>query len=166
LTTPTAAHAPIAQATTAQPAEVTPAHRVATPPQTVAPDASAAAGQRAAAAGATSGAPSGSVENSASHSAPAALSLPRSDALGLNNPAPVYPRLSRRLNEQGQVVIRVWVSTQGLPEHAEVKSSSGFDRLDQEALRTVQRWRFVPGQRGGAVEAMWFNVPVHFVLNQ
>lgn len=93
-----------------------------------------------------------------------ALSLPSSEAHGLNNPKPAYPRLSRRLNEQGQVMVRVFVAADGSPQQGEIKTSSGFDRLDQEALRTVMRWRFVPGQRFGTPEAMWFNVPVNFVL--
>ena len=94
----------------------------------------------------------------------AALTLPSSEAHGLSNPKPAYPRQSRRLNEQGQVVIRVFVAADGSPQQGEIKSSSGFDRLDQEALRTVMRWRFAPGQRFGVPEAMWFNVPVNFVL--
>ena len=93
-----------------------------------------------------------------------AFSLPSSEAHGLNNPKPAYPRLSRRLNEQGQVMIRVFVANDGSPQQGEVKTSSGYDRLDQEALRTVMRWRFVPGQRFGTPEAMWFIVPVNFVL--
>ena len=93
-----------------------------------------------------------------------AFSLPSSEAHGLNNPKPAYPRVSRRLNEQGQVVIRVFVTTDGAAQQGEVKTSSGYDRLDQEALRTVLHWRFVPGQRLGTPEAMWFNVPVNFVL--
>mgnify|MGYP000034045319 CR=1 FL=1 len=93
-----------------------------------------------------------------------ALSLPRSEAHGLSNPKPTYPRMSRRLNEQGQVVIRVFVAADGSPQQGEVKTSSGYERLDQEALRTVLRWRFVPGQRLGVAEAMWFNVPINFVL--
>lgn len=93
-----------------------------------------------------------------------AFSLPSSEAHGLNNPKPTYPRASRRLNEKGQVMVRVFVATDGSPQQGEIKTSSGFDRLDQEALRTVMRWRFVPGQRFGTPEAMWFNVPVNFVL--
>jgi protein TonB len=93
-----------------------------------------------------------------------ASSLPNAQAPGLNNPAPSYPKLSRRLNEQGQVVIRVYVGADGSAQQGEIKTSSGYDRLDQEALRTVLRWRFVPGQRLGTPEAMWFNVPVNFVL--
>ena len=93
-----------------------------------------------------------------------AFTLPSSEAHGLNNPKPAYPKQSRRLNEQGQVLIRVFVAADGSPQQGEIKTSSGFDHLDQEALRTVMRWRFAPGQRFGTPEAMWFNVPVNFVL--
>lgn len=95
---------------------------------------------------------------------PPALSLPNAEAQGLNNPKPLYPKLSRRLNEQGQVVVRVYVGADGKAQQGEIKTSSGYDRLDQEALRTVLRWHYVPGQRLGVSEAMWFNVPVNFVL--
>jgi protein TonB len=92
------------------------------------------------------------------------LTLPSSHAPGLNNPQPNYPSLSRRLHEQGLVIIRVWVTPQGQAQRGEISTSSGFDRLDQEALQTVLRWRFTPGKRLGKPDAMWFNVPVHFVL--
>jgi protein TonB len=45
-----------------------------------------------------------------------------------------------------------------------VAESSGYDRLDQAAVSTVLKWRYVPGKRGGVPEAMWFNVPINFVL--
>jgi protein TonB len=89
---------------------------------------------------------------------------PSADADYLKNPPPGYPRISRRMGEQGTVIVRVFISTQGLPEKAEVRTSSGFARLDQAALEAVQRWRFVPGRRNGTPEAMWFNIPVRFVL--
>jgi protein TonB len=89
---------------------------------------------------------------------------PSADADYLKNPPPAYPRASRRLGEQGTVIVRVFISSQGLPEKAEVRTSSGFARLDQAALEAVQRWRFVPGRRSGTPEAMWFNIPVRFVL--
>ena len=63
---------------------------------------------------------------------------PSADADYLKNPPPAYPRASRRLGEQGTVIVRVFISTQGLPEKAEVRTSSGFVRLDQAALEAVQ----------------------------
>jgi protein TonB len=89
---------------------------------------------------------------------------PSADADYLKNPPPGYPRISRRNGEQGTVIVRVFISTQGTPEKAEVRTSSGFARLDQAALEAVQRWRFVPGRRNGTPEAMWFNIPVRFIL--
>ena len=95
---------------------------------------------------------------------PPAIQLPSSDASYLQNPKPPYPALSRRLNEQGKTTVRVMIGADGLPQRAEVAKSSGFDRLDQAALATVMRWRYVPGKRGGVAEAMWFNVPINWVL--
>jgi protein TonB len=92
------------------------------------------------------------------------LVLPSSDADYLQNPKPPYPALSKRLGEQGKVVVRVLIGTDGIAQKTEIKQSSGFDRLDQAALTTVLRWRYVPGKRAGVPEAMWFNVPISFVL--
>lgn len=96
--------------------------------------------------------------------APARVELPSSDADYLNNPRPAYPALSRRLGEQGNVVVRVYITADGQATRAEIRTSSGYERLDQTALQTVQRWRYVPGKRNGVPEAMWFNVPISFVL--
>lgn len=92
------------------------------------------------------------------------VELPSSDADYLQNPKPPYPAMSKRLGEQGKVVVRVLIGLDGTAQKAEIKQSSGFDRLDQSALATVLRWRYVPGKRAGVAEAMWFNVPINFVL--
>lgn len=96
--------------------------------------------------------------------APPKVELPSSDADYLQNPKPPYPPISKRLGEQGKVVVRVLINTQGTAEKGEIKRSSGFDRLDQTALNTVLRWRYVPGKRAGVAETMWFDVPINFVL--
>lgn len=96
--------------------------------------------------------------------APAAVQLPSSNADYLQNPKPAYPALSKRLGEQGKAILRVLIGADGQPQKAELKQSSGFDRLDQAALTTVMKWRYVPGKRGGVAEDMWFNVPINFVL--
>ena len=97
--------------------------------------------------------------------ASARVQLPSSDADYLQNPKPAYPPLSKRLGEQGMVVVRVSIDVNGKAQTADIKQSSGFNRLDQAALNTVLRWRYVPGKRAGVTEAMWFNVPIHFVLD-
>jgi protein TonB len=90
--------------------------------------------------------------------------LPSSNADYLQNPKPPYPALSKRLGEQGKVVVRVLIGTDGTAQQAEIRQSSGYERLDQAALGTVLRWHYVPGKRAGVPEAMWFNVPINFVL--
>lgn len=96
--------------------------------------------------------------------APPRIELPSSSADYLNNPRPPYPPLSKRLGEQGKVVVRVYIDVDGTASRAEVRQSSGFERLDQTAVQTVLRWRYVPGKRAGVPEPMWFNVPINFVL--
>jgi protein TonB len=96
--------------------------------------------------------------------APPRIQLPDSNAEYLNNRPPPYPPLSRRLGEQGKVVVRVLIDIDGTARQAEVKTSSGYDRLDQAALKTVLGWTYVPGKVNGEPKAMWFNVPIHFVL--
>lgn len=96
--------------------------------------------------------------------APPKLELPSSDADYLNNPKPPYPPLSKRMGEQGRVVVRTLIGVDGTAQEASIFKSSGFDRLDQAALATARKWRYVPGKRAGVAEAMWFNVPFDFVL--
>jgi periplasmic protein TonB len=89
---------------------------------------------------------------------------PRFDADYLKNPAPTYPRASRRLREQGMVVLRVLVSSQGAPEIVELHTSSGYTLLDTSALETVRRWKFVPAQLAGHAVEAWVIVPIEFSL--
>ena len=96
--------------------------------------------------------------------APPKLELPSSDADYLNNPKPAYPIISKRLHEEGTVVISVLVGVDGRPQNGDIKKSSGFDRLDQAAYEAVMKWRFVPGKRNGVVTAMPYDVPVKFNL--
>jgi len=90
---------------------------------------------------------------------------PRFDAAYLQNPEPGYPLLSKRLGEEGRVILRVLVNPEGLAEQVEVRQSSGHSRLDQAALGTVRRWRFTPARRGAERLAAWVLVPLSFQLD-
>jgi protein TonB len=96
--------------------------------------------------------------------APPRVELPSSDASYLQNPPLVYPAMSKRMGEQGKVVVRVLIGADGLPKNAQIKTSSGFDRLDRAAVEYVMKCRYVPGKVGGAAQAMWHDAPVNFVL--
>ena len=94
----------------------------------------------------------------------AAPSVPRFDADYLNNPAPAYPPLSRRLYEEGKVVLRVFVEASGAAGTVEIRSSSGFERLDKSAVTAVSRWKFVPAKQGVEAVGAWVLVPFIFSL--
>ncbi len=97
---------------------------------------------------------------------PEPVVLPRFDAAYLNNPAPEYPMVSRQLNEQGEVLLRVYVTEQGKAAQVEIKHSSGFPRLDNSAQRTVRRWHFVAAKQGEQAIASWVVVPILFDLRK
>lgn len=97
--------------------------------------------------------------------APVAVTPPRSDASHLNNPAPVYPAMSRRLLEQGKVVLDVYILPTGLVGEVRLKTSSGFKRLDEAALQAVKKWKYVPARRGDEAIPYWYVQPLSFSLN-
>lgn len=96
--------------------------------------------------------------------APVTVSEPRFDAAYLDNPAPTYPAMSRRIGEEGRVMLRVLVEANGRPSQIQIKTASTSPRLDQAAEEAVRRWKFVPAQRGQEPVAAWVLVPIVFNL--
>jgi protein TonB len=95
---------------------------------------------------------------------PAPLTQPIFNADYLDNPAPDYPPLSRRMGEQGRVTLRVLVNPAGRADDVQVRVSSGFPRLDETARETVRRWKFVPARRGSEAVPAWVLIPISFRL--
>lgn len=96
-------------------------------------------------------------------SAPVATQ-PRFDANYLDNPKPPYPPLSRKLNEEGKVVLRVRVDAEGHAVDVQLHAGSGVERLDNSALNTVRRWKFIPARLGSEPVAATVLVPIVFSL--
>lgn len=103
-------------------------------------------------------------QRSSAEITPPVTTLPITQANYLNNPRPAYPRQSRRLGEQGTVLLAVQIDTDGTAAEVRVNHSSGYTRLDQLALTTVRAWRFVPGKKAGVPQKMWVNIPIDFIL--
>jgi protein TonB len=82
----------------------------------------------------------------------------------LENPSPAYPPVSRRMREQGRVMLRVLVNTHGTADEVQVRSTSGISRLDEAAVETVKRWKFVPAKRGSDAVSAWVLIPISFTL--
>jgi protein TonB len=89
---------------------------------------------------------------------------PRFDADYLDNPKPHYPALSRRMGEEGRVLLRVRVDARGEALTVDLHTSSGSPRLDQAAQDVVRRWRFVPARLGSEAVAATVLVPIAFSL--
>jgi protein TonB len=78
---------------------------------------------------------------------------------------PEYPPASRRAGEAGTVQLQVFVLESGRAGEVKVAKSSGFEKLDEAAVKEVQRnWRFVPGKEDGKPVAMWHTFAVTFRL--
>ncbi|WP_370626187.1 energy transducer TonB [Polynucleobacter sp. 86C-FISCH] len=82
----------------------------------------------------------------------------------LHNPKPIYPLLSRKLREQGLVMIKLCVNQGGFVDEASVSRSSGFQSLDRSALATLSQWRFLPLSSAFNQSSQCFQAPVHFSL--
>lgn len=91
---------------------------------------------------------------------------PRSRARHLKNKAPRYPHLSRRLREEGTVLLDVLILADGSVAQLKMHTSSGYRRLDQAALKAVRQWHYQPATRGGTAIDYWYRQPVVFRLRK
>ncbi len=80
------------------------------------------------------------------------------------NPAPAYPRVARRRGWEGVVILRVFVTKDGMASRVEIEKNSGYKILDEAALSTVQNWKFSPAQSGDLTFSSQITVPVEFRL--
>ncbi len=93
------------------------------------------------------------------------FSGPYSDAGFFSNPKPPYPAVSRRMNEEGIVLLSVHILADGRVDEVRLKRSSGFSRLDDSAMKTVRHWRYVPAKRNGKPIPYWYAQPIRFSLD-
>jgi protein TonB len=84
----------------------------------------------------------------------------------VRKPSPVYPSISRKLNETGTVVVAVYFNAAGLVKRTELAKSSGFDRLDRAAIEAIQRAQITPLAGGSDETTRLFNAPISFSLSE
>ncbi len=68
---------------------------------------------------------------------------------------PVYPAMSRRANEKGNVTIRFVIKSTGVVGEYEITNSSGHKRLDDSAVEAIKSWKFIPATRKGKGLNCW-----------
>ena len=82
----------------------------------------------------------------------------------LNNPKPPYPSFAFQNRQEGTVILRVHVLPSGEVDEVQLARTSGFDSLDDSALNTVKKWKFVPAKQNGKIVDQWVKVPIRFGL--
>ena len=82
----------------------------------------------------------------------------------IKEPQPVYPQMSKRMGEQGRVMLRILVNEKGMAEKVLVHSSSGSPRLDEAGRQAALRAQFKPHIEDGRAVAVYVIVPLNFQL--
>lgn len=82
------------------------------------------------------------------------------------NPKPVYPLEARQKGFEGEVLLKVEVLPNGRVGEVELEKSSGHEILDQSAIDTIKKWRFIPARKGGVAIPCWVNIPFKFQLRE
>lgn len=98
--------------------------------------------------------------------APALKQIPASAVRYLKEPRWTMPLMSRRLRESGIVHLRVVVDTRGLPREITLARSSGFARLDEQALQDMRGARFVPQTENGQPVEWEVITPLSYELDR
>jgi protein TonB len=83
----------------------------------------------------------------------------------LREPSPRYPPQSRKLREQGLVVLRVLIDERGTACDVAIETSSGHERLDKAAREAIARAEFRPYIEDGVARRAMVLIPIEFSLN-
>jgi protein TonB len=102
-----------------------------------------------------------------SPAAPAAPAVPKTLTSGveyIQKPQAEYPAASKRMGEEGTVILHVLVNEKGRAESVEVQKSSGSPRLDEAGRQATRRALFKPYIEDGKAIRVYANVPITFKL--
>lgn len=73
----------------------------------------------------------------------------------------IYPELSLRLDEEGEVRVAFHISASGKPERCSIVKSSGFPMLDEATCSAVRRMRF---ERANRASTGPYSISVNWLL--
>jgi protein TonB len=77
-------------------------------------------------------------------------------------PRPELSEEQQHRNEQGDVVVGVYVSPHGRAKKITVAKSSGFEDLDNAAAASAASWHYIPATMETAAVSGWTAVKFHF----
>lgn len=79
--------------------------------------------------------------------------------------APTYPSASRRLGEQGELMLKLELDESGRVQKVQVTRSSGYVRLDEAAISAVKTWQCNPPLQNGQPVTVIAMQPFSFMLH-
>ena len=74
-----------------------------------------------------------------------------------------YPDLAKEAGIEGRIIIAAFITKKGQTKNCYIVKGV-FESLDQEALKAVQRSRWIPAKQQGKRIGVWVNIPVSFKL--
>ncbi len=79
--------------------------------------------------------------------------------------SPKYPIISRRFGEEGRVVLLIEIRADGKARYLSTLKSSGYERLDRAAIKTLEKTDFEPAQKAGEPIFSEKKIAITFKLN-
>lgn len=68
------------------------------------------------------------------------------------------------MGEEGMVILSVHILATGQVAEIRLKKSSGYPRLDNAAMSTVKKWRYLPARQGNTPIPFWHTQAIRFSL--
>ena len=84
----------------------------------------------------------------------------------LRSMAPQYPYGAKRRHIEGEVVVRLLVTSRGEPIRLSIHKSDPPGVFDKAALSAAKRWKFRPGRYKGKAVDTWVLLPFKFELTR
>jgi len=78
----------------------------------------------------------------------------------------LYPPLLREAGVGGEVLMWVWVDSEGNPTKSQINQSSGYPQLDDAALAIVERMEFSPAMLRDKPIGVWIGQPISFSVDK
>jgi protein TonB len=76
---------------------------------------------------------------------------------------PEFSEEARKAKFAGNVLVNLWVDTNGLPSHIRVIRPVGMG-LDEKAVEAVRQYRFKPAMENGKPVLVELNIEVNFQI--
>lgn len=76
------------------------------------------------------------------------------------------PHPPEATDQEGTVVMDIFVTEAGLVSEVRVSRSSGHNLLDLAAMKITEHWRLLPGTVGGEPVCMWGKFAVRFQVDE